>query len=235
MRNFLLKYPGLLINFLFLVYFAVLGPVVYARLLRVIDRGERDPQLAAAFLIAPFLELAGLRMVAPALIDRLAQAPRQPNSLPIVVWQAHMVLSVVMLLNGFSCLQFDTTNGPPLLGIVLLAAMVIKEIAYLLYWIDRSDSKHRRIRRPPVTASMQLSASLLVMPYTALGFTGMWDLLIARRPIHWSQPADAVVELALAVFIFLVLFAASRSTFNRGMGFPARAMAGAVVGRYTAA
>ena len=29
-----------------------------------------------------------------------------------------------------------------------------------------------RIRRPPLTASMQLSASLLMMPYTALGLPG---------------------------------------------------------------
>ncbi len=214
MRTFLLKYPGLLINVLFLAYFAILGPLVFARLMNVIERGARDPLLAVAFLAAPFLELAGLYLVAPALIDRLAQAPRRPNTLPVVVWQAHMIQSVVLLLNGFACLQFDTTNGPPLVGIVLLAAMVIKEIFYLLYWIEQSDEKHRKIRRrPPVTTSTQLTASLLVIPYTVLGFTGMWDLLIARHPIHWSSPGDAVVELALAIFIFLVLFAASRSIF----------------------
>jgi hypothetical protein len=214
MRTILLKYPGLLINVLFLAYFAILGPGVFARLLKVIERGARDPLLAVAFLAAPFLELAGLTLVAPSLIDRLAQAPRRPNTLPVVVWQAHMVLSVVLLLNGFACLQFDTSHGPPLLGIVILAATIIKEIAYLLYWIDQSDVKHRANRRRlPVTPARQLLASLLVMPFTALGFTGMWDLLIARNPIHWSSPGDAVIELALAIFTFLLLFAASRSIF----------------------
>jgi hypothetical protein len=214
MRTLLFKYPGLLINLLFLAYFALLGPGVLVRLLRVTERGARDPLLAAAFLIAPFLELAGFYMVAPSLMDRLAQAPRQPNTLPVVVWQAHLVLSIVLLLNGFACLQFDTKNSPPLLGIVLVAAMIIKEIGYLLYWIMQSDDKHRLIRRPPlVNPGRQLTASLLVMPFTGLGFTGMWDLLIARNPIHWSQPGDAALELALAVFIFLLLFAASRSIF----------------------
>ncbi len=214
MRSILLKYPGLLINFLFLAYFAFLGPEVFARLIKVIDRGTRDPLLAAAFLLAPFLELAGFYLVAPSLMDRLAQAPRRPNTLPVVVWQAHLVLSVVLLLNGFACLQFDTSNGPPLLGIVVLAVTIIKEIANLLYWIMQSDDKHRQIRRrPPLSTGRQLTASLLVLPFAALGFTGMWDLLIARSPIHWSRPGDAAVEVALAIFIFLLLFGASRSIY----------------------
>ncbi len=145
---------------------------------------------------------------------RVSQVPRRPNTLPVEVWQAHLVLSVVLLLNGFACLQLDTTNGPPLLGIVVLAVRIIKEIAYLLYWIIQSDDKHCQIRRrPPVSAGKQLTASLLVLPFAALGFTGMWDLLIARSPIHWSSPEDAAVELALAIFITLLLFGASRSIF----------------------
>jgi len=54
---------------------------------------------------------------------------------------------------------------------------------------------------------------LLLAPFAFLGFTGFWDLLIARNPIHWSHPGDALVELSLAVTVFLVLFAASRSIY----------------------
>jgi uncharacterized membrane protein YoaK (UPF0700 family) len=38
-------------------------------------------------------------------------------------------------------------------------------------------------------------------------------MLVARNPIHYSSPGDAAVELALAVFVFLMLFAASRSLY----------------------
>ena len=216
----LLRFPGILFNLLFLAFFAFLEPVLLARLLEVIDHGARDPLLAVAFLSAPFLELAGFYLVAPALLDRLAQAPRQPNTLPALVWMAHLVMTLVLLLNGFACFQFDTSHGPPLLGIVLLAAVVIKELWYLLYWIDRTDPKrlaivsHRRYTGSrqigPIT---QIYAGLLLAPFAFLGFTGFWDLLIARNPIHWSVPPDALLELALAVFVFLVLFAASRSIY----------------------
>jgi hypothetical protein len=133
---------------------------------------------------------------------------------------AHLVITLVLLLNGFACFQFDTTNGPPLLGIVVLAAVVIKEIWYLLYWIDRTDPEHFKLtsrlyflRSRQGSANTQIFASLLLAPFAFLGFTGFWDLLIARNPIHWSQPGDALLELGLAVFVFLVLFAASRSIY----------------------
>jgi hypothetical protein len=215
-----LKFPGLSLNVLFLAYFTFLGPVVLARLEQVIDHGARDPLLAFLFLSAPFLELAGLVRVVPALLDRLAGAPRQPSSLPALVWMAHLVLNVVLLLNGFACIGFDTQNGPPLLGIILLAAMVIKEVWYLLYWVVQDDphrlasvSLRRSARLHPVSPASQFLAWLLLAPFTAFSFTGFWGLLIARSPIHYSQPGDAVVELALAVFVFLLIFAGARSVF----------------------
>ena len=220
MFNILRRHPGILFNLLFLALFAFLEPAVLARLLHVIDDGARDPLLGLIFLSAPFLELAGFYLVAPALIDRLAQAPRQPVTLPGLVWMAHLVITLVLLLNGFACFQFDTTKGPPFLGVVVLAVVVIKEIWFLLYWVDRTDperfkpaSRHDTLKSRQVSADTQVFASLLLVPFAFLGFTGFWDLLVARNPIHWSQPGDALVELGLAVFVFLVLFAASRSIY----------------------
>jgi hypothetical protein len=220
MLTILRRHPGILFNLLFLAFFALLEPVVLARLLDAVDRGVRDPLLGLIFLSAPFLELAGFYLVAPPLIDRLGQAPRQPNTLPGLVWLAHFMITLVLLLNGFACFQFDTTNGPPLLGVLVLAVVVIKEIGYLLYWIDRTDPQHLEFRSPrsspssrPLSANTQIFAGLLLAPFAFLGFTGFWDLLIARNPIHWSRPGDALVELALAVFVFLVLFFASRSIY----------------------
>jgi len=222
MRTIVFKHPGIFLNLLFLAYFVFLEPVVMGRLLNVIEGGARDWLLAVAFLSAPFLELAGFYLAAPGLIQRLAQAPRRPNTLPILVWQAHLVLSIVLLLNGFACIEFDTRNGPPLLGIVLVAALIVKEVGILLYWIIQTDPKRleaarwrSEAQRPQQAGSdaTRLAASLLVMPFAALGFTGFWNLLVARNPIHWSQPGDAAVELALAVFIFMLVFAAARSIF----------------------
>jgi hypothetical protein len=220
MLNILRRHPGILFNLLFLAFFAFVEPAVLARLVEAVDNGARDPLLGVIFLSAPFLELAGFYLVAPALIDRLAQAPRQPSTLPGLVWLAHFLITLVLLLNGFACFQFDTTHGPPLLGVLVLAVVVIKEIGYLLYWIDRTDPEHvelrsrlSSLRSHPVSAKDQIFASLLLAPFAFLGFTGFWDLLIARNPIHWSQPGDALVELGLAVFVFLVLFAACRSIY----------------------
>ena len=145
MFNILRRHPGILFNLLFLALFAFLEPAVLARLLHVIDDGARDPLLGVIFLSAPFLELAGFYLVAPALIDRLAQAPRQPVTLPGLVWMAHLVITLVLLLNGFACFQFDTTKGPPVLGVVVLAVVVIKEIWYLLYWVDRTDPERLKL------------------------------------------------------------------------------------------
>jgi len=113
MLTILRRYPGILFNLFFLAFFAILEPAVLARLLEVIDNGARDPLLGVIFLSAPFLELAGFYLAAPALIDRLAQAPPQPGTLPGLVWMAHLVITLVLLLNGFACFQLDTTNGPP--------------------------------------------------------------------------------------------------------------------------
>jgi hypothetical protein len=218
--NILRRHPGILFNLFFLAFFAFLEPAVLARLLNVVDDGARDPLLGFIFLSAPFLELAGYHLVAPALIDRLAQAPRQSANLPGLVWLAHFLITLVLLLNGFACFQFDTTNGPPIWGVVVLAIVVIKEIWYLLYWIDRTDPERLKLaarldflKSRQVSADTQIYASLLLAPFAFLGFTGFWDLLVARNPIHWSQPGDALVELGLAVFVFLVLFAASRSIY----------------------
>jgi hypothetical protein len=238
----LLKFPGLVLNGLFLLYFTFLGPAVLNRLERVIDHGARDPLLAVLFLSAPFIEMAGFILVTPSLLDRLAQAPRQPSSLPALVWMAHLILNIVLLLNGFACIGFDTRNGPPLLGIILLAAMVIKELWYLLYWVFQADPKrlaslaHQHFRRPRLESpSSQFLAWLLLAPFAALSFTGFWGLLVARNPIHYSQPGGAVVELALAVFVFLVIFAGARSiylieewAFLRGRG-PVLAWAGTLL------
>lgn len=220
MLAILLKYPGIFLNLLFLAYFAFLEPVVIARLSRVIESGTSDALLAVAFLGIPFLELAGFYLIVPTLLDRLAQAPRKPNTLPILVWQAHLVLNVVLLLNGFSCVGFDPNSGPPILGIVLVAVLVIKEVGYLLYWVVQTDPKRfasysfiRAAKRRSISPSAQFLGGLLLAPFAMLSFTGFWSLLIARSPIHWSQPADAAVELALAIFIFLLVFAAARSVF----------------------
>jgi hypothetical protein len=218
----LLRFPGLVLNLVFLAYFAFLQPALLNRLLLVIERGAVDPLLSAAFLIAPFLELAGFYFLVPGLVERLAQAPRQLTSLPVLVWMAHLVLTLVLMLNGFACLQLEAADNPPLLGVIYLAAVVIKELFYLLYWIMQADPE--RLARSSVrwqalhhphrlSQEKQLLAGLLLVPFSTLSFTGFWGLLIARSPIHWSSPGDAAVELALAVFVFLVVFAASRGIY----------------------
>lgn len=197
--------------------------------------------LGAALLGAPFLEMAGFYLMAPPLLGRLAQAPRQRSTLPALVWLAHLVVSVVLLLNGFACLGFDAKSGPPVLGIGLVAVMVIKELGYLLYWVVQTDPEHlagarRRFAvKRKVSPASQLLGGLLLVPFAALGFTGFWGLLIARSPIHWSRPGDAIVELGLVVFIFFVVFAAVRSiylieewAFLRGRG-PALVWAGTIL------
>jgi hypothetical protein len=220
MPAILLRYPGIVLNLLFLAYFAFFEPGVMIRLSRVIERDARDPLLAVAFLAAPFLELAGFYLIVPAMIDRLSQAPRQPGTLPVLVWQAHLVLNIVLLLNGFSCIGFDPDSGPPLLGIVLMALMIIKEVGYLLYWVVQTDPKRfasfsfiHAAQKRTIQPTHQFLAGLLLTPFAMLSFSGFWSLLIARQPIHWSQPEDAAVELALAIFIFLVVFFAARSVY----------------------
>ena len=218
----LLKFPGLILNLVFLAYFAFLQPAVLRHLLLVIERGAVGPLLAIFFLAAPFLELVGCYFLVPGLIGRLVQAPRPLSSLPALVWMAHLVLSIVTMLNGFACLQLEASDNPPLLGVLYLAAVVIKELGYLLYWVVQADPK--RLQRASVrwkalhhphmlSPGQQLSAGLLLVPFSVLSFTGFWNLLIARQPVHWSSPGDAAVELGVAVFIFLVIFAASRGIY----------------------
>ena len=95
----------------------------------------------------------------------------QPSSLPVLVWMAHLVLSIVTMLNGFACLQLEASEAPPLLGVLYLAAVVIKELGYLLYWVVQADPK--RLQRASVrwkalhhphmlSPGQQLSAGLLL-------------------------------------------------------------------------
>jgi hypothetical protein len=60
--------------------------------------------------------------VVPDLLNRLSQAPRQPSSLPALVWMAPLLLSVVLLLNGFACIRFDPQNSPPLVNLIVALA-----------------------------------------------------------------------------------------------------------------
>ena len=217
MLTLFMRFRGILFNLLFLAYLALVQPHVLRRLDAVLDRGAVDPLLGVLLLAVPWLELAGLYFKAPPVLERLRQAPRWPSNLPTVVWMAHLVLNV-MLFVGFACFGVDTNQDPPLWGVLLMAAVVIKELAYLLYWIMKVEPAQARgaIHLSPYPARpwwSELVGDLLLLPFALLSFSCLWQMLVARNPIHYSSPGDAVVELALAVFVFLLLFAASRSLY----------------------
>jgi hypothetical protein len=223
MLSSLYRHRGLWVNLLFIAYFALLQPLVLARLERAIDYNEPQWLLGVILLAAPFLELAGFYLKVPPMLQRMqAQAIRWPDSLPIAVWMAHLVLTFVVLITGFFTLGLTDapTSSPPVLGVIILVAVVVKEIWFLLYWIthafDRPTGPARPARRqfqeaPP--ESIELLGDLLLMPFATLGFTSMWGMLIARQPIDWASPGDAAVELGISIFIFVVVFAAARSIY----------------------
>jgi hypothetical protein len=216
MSGALFRFRGILFNLLFLGYLALLQPLVLRRLDGVLERGAVDPLLGVLLLVVPWLELAGLYLKAPVVLARLrTNSARWPTTLPIVVWMAHLVLNI-MLLVGFACFGVNSGDDPPLWGVLLMAAVVIKELFFLLYWTLKVEPG----KEPRETRFLQetwflreLAGDLLLLPFALLSFSCLWQMLVARNPIHYSSPGDAAVELALAVFVFLLLFTASRSLY----------------------
>jgi hypothetical protein len=221
----------------FLAYLVLVQPHVLRRLDAVLERGALDPLLGVLLLAVPWLELAGMYFKAPAVLERLRQgSARWPSTFPTVVWMAHLVLNV-MLFVGFACFGVVSGDDPPLWGVLLMLAVVLKELFFLLYWILKVEPAQARAANPAGEGEArtaqhsetlpspspslyparpwwsELAGDLLLLPFALLSFSCLWQMLVARNPIHYSSPGDAVVELALAVFVFLMLFAASRSLY----------------------
>jgi hypothetical protein len=227
MLSLFMRFRGILFNLLFLAYLALLQPLVLRRLDAVLERGAVDPLLGVLLLVVPWLELAGMYFKAPVVLERLRQgAARWPSTFPTVVWMAHLVLNV-MLFVGFACFGVVSGDDPPLWGVLLMVAVVLKELYFLLYWTlkvepvqaratssaEDSEARHSPSPYPARPGWSELAGDLLLLPFALLSFSCLWQMLVARSPIHYSSPGDAVVELALAVFVFLLLFAASRSLY----------------------
>jgi len=165
----------------------------------------------------PGWKLGGLYLKAPVALERLRHnSVRWPSTLPTVVWMAHLVLNI-MLFAGLACFGVASGDDPPVWGVLLMAVVVLKELFFLLYWILKVEpAQEEPTRRSPYPARpwwSELVGDLLLLPFALLSFSCLWQMLVARNPIHYSSPGDAVVELALAVFVFLLLFAASRSLY----------------------
>ena len=217
--QFLLRFRGILFNLLFLAYLLLVQPHVLARLDAVLDRGAADPLLGILLLAAPWIELAGLYLVTPVVLSRMRNgAARWPTTLPSLVWMAHLVLNI-MLFVGFACFGVSSGDDPPLWGVLLMAAVVLKELGYLLFWTMKVEpGKETRFRLKETEmlcdpAWREFAGDLLLLPFALLSFSCLWQMLVARNPIHYSSPADAALELGLAAFVFLMLFAAIRSLY----------------------
>ena len=219
----LLRFRGILFNLLFLAYLLLVQPHVLARLDAVLDRGAADPLLGILLLAAPWIELAGLYLVTPVVLSRMRNgAARWPTTLPSLVWMAHLVLNI-MLFVGFACFGVSSGDDPPLWGVLLMAAVVLKELGYLLYWIMKVEPARNHTREKTRflgeigflqnPAGREFLGDLLLLPFALLSFGCLWQMLVARNPIHYSSPADAALELGLAVFVFLMLFSAIRSLY----------------------
>jgi hypothetical protein len=227
MSALFMRFRGILFNLVFLAYLVLVQPHVLRRLDAVLERGALDPLLGVLLLAVPWLELAGMYFKAPAVLERLRQgSARWPSTFPTVVWMAHLVLNV-MLFVGFACFGVVSGDDPPLWGVLLMLAVVLKELFFLLYWtmkvepaqaravrpVEESGTRHSPSPYPARPWWSELAGDLLLLPFALLSFSCLWQMLVARNSIHYSSPGDAAVELALAVFVFLMLFAASRSLY----------------------
>jgi hypothetical protein len=183
----------------------------------VITRHRIDWPLAVLLLGVQFIELAGMALKAPDLRRRLHRHDKiaSTRGWSFLIWIVHVTLNVILLMTAMQALgipiaQAETIPSAQTALMIGFTLVIFKELGILFWWLNLdivpTGAEISSIPHPLHPAM----ADLLLLAYSAIAFTSLWDWTAATTPIHITNLVSAGVEYLAGSLLFLITFAASR-------------------------
>lgn len=214
-----LRRRSFLVTLLFFGYLVFIQPEVLHRLAAVIDRGQADPITGCLLLAALIVESAGLVLIWPALRSRLHSSPQRiGNEILFLIWMSHLALTAILALAGLQALgvpiEATETAEIGIGGIFLLGfftLLVLKEIAVLLAALGAGEPRQAPGAVDADPQWREFAGELLILPFSALGFTLLWEFVARRTPTAWDNPALALVDLVGWALFYAIAYLGARA------------------------
>jgi hypothetical protein len=207
----LLNYRWVVLNLLFTLYLLFLQPLLLRRLSGVITRHRTDWPLAVLLMGVQLIELAGMALKAPDLRGKAAST----RGWSFLIWIVHITLNVILLMTAMQALgipisQAKTNSSVQTALMIGFTLVIFKELGVLFWWLNLGDAQANTTILPPSHPLQPAVSDLLLLAYSAVAFTSLWDWTAATTPIHTSNLFIAGVEYMAASLLFLIAFTASR-------------------------
>lgn len=213
---------------MYAVYLWQLQPVVLQRLDATLGFQGTDILLGSILLGLPLLELVGVYLKNPVsayyakhyFSKHIEENPKY-SSLGVAVFILaailHLGMAVALLIIAFQALGMRTGDDAALwlqlVFIIVLFVTIAKEAFFIILWLNPFGGA----TIPPPQISTQLACrdllgDVLLQIFAAIGYTVLWDALLA--PIYLSARTGVVIGQYIAlVFHFLLIYPLLRSIY----------------------
>lgn len=213
----LLNFRWVVLNLLFAFYLLFLQPLLLRRLSGVITRHRTDWPLAVLLVSVQVIELLGMALKKSELRRRLLLhgEPASTQGWSFLIWIVHITLNVILLMTALQALGIPVahaeTNSTAQIALMIGFTFVIfKELGILFWWLSLGKAPADAEVPPPPHALQPAASDLLLLAYSAVAFTSLWDWTAATTPIHTANLFITGVEYMAASLMFLIAFTASR-------------------------
>ena len=202
----LFTFDNLFYPALFVLYAIFVSPFILHNTEAILYTDQRNAWLGVFLLLILLLEIPAMHVLMrhSAWFAQQHAGTQKSSGLPMMLWLAHMLLVVIVYMQGLQALGWIDAGRSEDMGAegLLLFLPVIKEIYVLMLIVMPAPKKYTDL---PLRFA-ELGAFL----FSCLAYTVFWLAIFRNTEFSTHIPILFFVELLIAAFFFLIFYCATR-------------------------